>query len=187
MRLNIVLLPAPLGPITPSASPPASASDKRSITLRAPKLLETASRRRRVIWASVPPSAERAPAPGGRASGHRLHLTGCGDLRCSLVGGDDEIVFKSAAAPPLAANERCLRHVLERALAVPSDWTDDRLELGRPHRRQRGVALAWSLAPLYHIGGDLEESVGETDRLCPLLLGRSGIGVGELFRALARQ
>ena len=65
MILNMVLLPAPLGPMTPSASPSASSMLNWSVALTEPKLLETPSS---AISAAMPARACGA-APGAPSAG----------------------------------------------------------------------------------------------------------------------
>src|SRR3712207_2296739 len=109
----MVVLPAPFGPTTPTASPSSSWTLRLSITWRAPK------RRRASSMARM----------GTSARGDRLELARGRDLRGGLVVYDDQLVGAAAPPPPLAADQRRLGHVGHRA-ARPVKRPHDRVQLG---------------------------------------------------------
>src|SRR5271165_180436 len=74
IRLNTVVLPAPLGPRMPSASPFETSNERWSVTFNAPKLFETFSKERRAFMA---PASSQPPVQYGIGMG--LALTGISD------------------------------------------------------------------------------------------------------------
>src|SRR6516225_605625 len=154
---NSVVLPAPFGPMIPSASPSASARSIASATTTAPNRFE--------IFSSASIAGTRGSyTPGGcrpresgdaysRGSGHGSHFRGNdriertrlrqqlqlaahGDLGRAFVGGDDQVELV-ALALPLPRNQWGLGHVLHR-LPGPLHRTDDRLVIGRHDRIENG-------------------------------------------------
>src|SRR5262245_14161775 len=120
IRLNSVVLPAPFGPMMPTASPCPIARSSASATMIEPKLFfkpATSSSMMRQIVAR---------------SGDRLHLAADGDGRRRPVVGDDDIIFAVLEAP-LAADQRRLGDVLggerRQVRAVPLHLADDGIEM----------------------------------------------------------
>src|SRR5262249_12347413 len=124
---NNVVLPAPFGPMMPSASPSARARSIASATTTAPNRLEIPWRRRRGHFAlagGLVTSRQQLKPPANR------------NLRGGLVGGDDK-VEAVALALPLSGDERGLGDVLYR-LAGPLHRADDRFVVrGGPGREER--------------------------------------------------
>src|SRR5215510_8872881 len=93
IRLNSVVLPAPLGPRMPSVSPASTASETSSVTFSAPKDLLTP-----------------CSASSGMASAlfrEQAQLRRRGDGRIGLVVDDGQAhLLCAAAAAPLAQHER---------------------------------------------------------------------------------
>src|SRR5271165_1258818 len=103
---NSVVLPAPFGPMMPSASPSASARSIRSATTTAPKRFEIFSSARMGMGRCFLLTSPRVlPQQRQRAAD--------GDFRRGLVRRDDELEVV-ALALPLAGDQRRLRHVLHR-------------------------------------------------------------------------
>ena len=82
-------------------------------------------------------------------------------------------------------DELRLGDVRER-LPGPLDRPDDRVQVRGGDRRDDGVGREVRRA-LQDVDGDLDQRVGEADRLRPLLARRRRVRVGELLRRLIRQ
>src|SRR5437763_15042939 len=87
-RLKRVVFPAPLGPRIPSVSPSATAKEIPSVTRRAPKLFETATR-------------VRIAAMGRARLREEPQLSARRDLRRGLVVDDEELVAVVLPGHPL--------------------------------------------------------------------------------------
>src|SRR6202161_2280712 len=159
MRLNKVDLPAPFGPMMPSASPRASDKSMSLATTIMPNALETDFS-----------SSITEPCLLSR-SAQGLHFPANGNLRCLAVLGDDNFVF-IAVQPPLAADQRRLGDVLRRKrrhlVGAESDRTDDGIEFGGADRFRYCSAVGRILGALERIDGHLEQRMNEADRLGPL-------------------
>src|ERR1700722_8947957 len=171
MRLNRVDLPAPFGPMMPSASPRASDKSMSLATTIMPNALETDFS-----------SSITQPCLLSR-SAQQLHFPAHGDLRCLAVFDDDHVVF-FAVQPPLAADQRLIGDVLRRErrylVGAERDRTDDGIELGGADRLCEGCAIGRILCALERIDGDLEQRMHEADRLGPLLAGCLFVAFGEI-------
>src|ERR1700683_2899681 len=124
MRLNSVDLPAPFGPIMPSASPGATSRCESSTAFSEPNDLFRLSSVRITrppsevaaahFWTALPISlsqrATGSPARTRRLS-DRLHLAADRNFRRRFVVGDDDVVFAAVAQAPLAADQRRLGDV----------------------------------------------------------------------------
>src|SRR6185436_10381397 len=138
IRLNSVVLPAPLGPSMPSVSPAATDSVTPSATLSAPKLLlMLSSARMAAILLEISRSCSRPPSPlgpgigrEGRRSAHQLQLAGRGDRRKLRIVDEDQFVFVLLALDPLTEHQRGLADVLERTAAAPLHVSDHGLQAG---------------------------------------------------------
>src|SRR6185369_7429772 len=97
IRLNSVVLPAPLGPRMPSVSPASTASEIESVTFSAPKDLLT------------PCSASRAMSDCAQ----RPQLSADRDVGRRLVVDDGQLDLVLAALAPLPQHQRRLAHVAE--------------------------------------------------------------------------
>src|SRR5215212_9820300 len=164
----------------PSVSPSVTASEMSSVTLSAPyDLLTDSSASNGIDDRLSTTRCLRAPShQPDRAAGRNV-------LR-GLVVDDRQLHLVLAALAPLAEHERRLADVLERSLAAPLDRADDGREAGRrdgvPH-----VLARDALAALQRIGRDLEQRMGEADRLGPLLLRAGFVRVSQRLRALLGQ
>src|SRR6186997_1099002 len=98
IRLNSVVLPAPFGPMMPTASPGAIARSRSSATMIEPKLFLR------------PATSSSMRCQRVTRSGDDLHLAADGNRRRRLVVGDDDVVF-AVLEPPLAADQRRFRDV----------------------------------------------------------------------------
>src|SRR5215207_187284 len=126
VRLSIVVLPAPLGPTTPTASPSPTARSRSAITTSSPNALETPSSSRTVATDAVV-----------LARPERLQLASDRHLGQLLVGDDVQLPGVLLSLDPLAADELGLRDVGDRVLlgpGAPADVPDDRVEVGRLDR-----------------------------------------------------
>src|SRR5262245_37843029 len=112
---NSVVLPAPFGPMMPSASPWSNARSRRSATTTAPNRLEMLSRLRIGIETATWPG--RARPWRGASLAQRLQLAADRNFRRRTVGGDHQFGLV-ARALPLAGNQWRLGDVLDR-LAGP--------------------------------------------------------------------
>src|SRR5678815_2828909 len=110
-RLSAVVLPAPLGPMTPSASPSSTARLSPSMTTSEPKDLKTPS--------SASKAGMRSPLADGLRLPERLQCPSRRDVRRRLVA-DDHVEGELLALHPLAADQRGLGDVGHRALG-PAD------------------------------------------------------------------
>src|SRR5579872_7033453 len=113
MMPNSVVLPAPFGPMMPSASPAPSARSMRSATTIAPKRLPTFSSAR--IGALI-------------RLRQQFQFAADRNVRRRFVFGDDELECGGLALP-LAGDQRRLGHVLHR-LAAPFHRPDHRMIIG---------------------------------------------------------
>ena len=143
IRLKSDDLPAPFGPMMPSAAPASTPRSILSATTTEPKAFDSFSSSQ--DHASAAPvgvpgrGRRRSHASRGRSrSGDRLHLAAHRNLRRRLVVDDDEIVLAVVLQPPLAADERRLGDVLggegRQVGAVPLHRAGDRVEIGRDDR-----------------------------------------------------
>src|SRR5262245_51699991 len=134
MRLSAVVLPAPLGPMTPSASPSSTARLRPSMTTSEPNDFATPSSESST-WGAPggppKPSALRAPAEPWRSADVNADLPEGLERPCRrdvgrrLVADDHHVEGKLLALHPLAADERGLGDVGHRPLG-PADWAHDR-------------------------------------------------------------
>src|SRR5690349_6479037 len=197
MMPNSVVLPAPFGPMMPSASPSSSARLIPSAMTIAPKRLEIFSRARMVgmpelrsphgakrnAGKAVPDFASLHPGYGAILR-QQLQLAADRNFRGRLVGDDDEVELV-ALALPLAGDEGRLGDVLHR-LAGPFHRPDHRVVVGRDDRGEDSLRVE-ALGALEHVDRHFEQRVLEADRLRPWPLGCARIGMGELLRALASE
>src|SRR5262245_3707601 len=202
---NNVVLPAPFGPIMPSASPSRSARSTPSATTTAPNRFEmfSSARTGAIVtslcsharaWPRIPiRKAKRLPKRDGpdkpghdaRESGNRLQFASKRNIWRGLVLGDDQIEF-AVLSLPLSRNERSLGDVLHRR-SGPLNRTDDRLVIGRHDRFENGLRIPQILRPLEDVDRNFEQCVLETDRLGPRPVRCLGIGIGKLSTALPRE
>src|SRR6202047_178228 len=116
IRLKSVVLPAPFGPMMPSASPGATDRSISSAAITEPKVL-----RRPLIfsmrlslatrWTNRNLIANLRRAGSARLvllSTDRLHLAAGRNVWRSPVVGDDDVVFITVLHAPLAADQWCL-------------------------------------------------------------------------------
>src|ERR1700751_544018 len=207
IRLNMVDLPAPFGPMMPRASPSLTSKVTASATFSAPKLFDTSCSCRIGISSYLGlTGSRRSFAPAGlprrtkiggagvkpRRAHHsddRLHLAGGGYVRRRLVVGDDEVVASALLQPPLPSNERCFGDILggkgRQIIPAPRDATDDRVELCRRDRLGQRFRISRVVRTLEDIDRQFKERVSEADRLGPGSAGRFGEADRELRRALA--
>src|ERR1700723_954831 len=154
MRLNRVDLPAPFGPMMPSASPRASDKSMSLATTIMPNALETDFS-----------SSITEPCLLFR-SAQQLHFAANRNLRRVAVLDDDNFVFV-AVQPPLAADQRGLGDVLRRKrwhlVGAESDRTDHRIEFGGADRLGQRSAVGRILGALERIDGDFEQRVHKAD------------------------
>src|SRR5262249_42464735 len=124
IRLNMVDLPAPFGPITASASPASTLRLRLSVALSAPKDFETLSSSSRTAMRTMDQYPMTSPDDFERAVER--------DFGRRLIEDDVQIVFELGARFPLAADQRCRAHVLDRVgrSALPGKWPDQRLVVG---------------------------------------------------------
>src|SRR5262245_6522513 len=202
---NKGVLPAPFGPMMPSASPSRSARSTPSATTTAPNRLDTFSSARTGAmvtslcchartWPRIPiRKAKRLPKRDGRdkpgygacESGKRLQFASERNIRCGLVFGYDQIEL-AVLSLPLSCNERSLGDVFHRR-SGPLNWTDDRLVIGRHDRFQNGLRIPQILRALEDVDRNLKQCVLETDRLGPRPVRCPGIGIGKLSTTLPRE
>src|SRR4029453_1190058 len=172
-KLSAVVLPAPLGPMTPSASPSSTARLIPPMTTSEQKDLNT------------PPTASKAgmgsPLADGLRLPERLQCPSRGDVRRRLVTDDDHVEGEVLALHPLATDERGLGDVGHGPLG-PADRSHDRVEVGGLDRGDDRGLVVHARRPLQRIEADLEERVDEAERLRPLLLGLRRVGGGQLAR-----
>src|SRR6266404_2536673 len=168
IRLKSVVLPAPFGPIMPSASPGATARSISSAATTEPKVL-----RRPLIfsmrlslatrWANRNEIAKLRRARSARLallSTDPLHFAAGRNVRRSPVVGDDDVVFIAILYPPLSADQRRLCDVFRgewrQVRSVPLHLADHGIEIGRGDRCDHGFGIALRRA-LERIDGDLEQ------------------------------
>src|SRR6476646_10508885 len=121
-RLTSVVLPAPFGPMIPSASPGATDRSILSATITDPKLL-----RRPLIFNMRLSLATRRANPNtivglrrarsarlALISTDRLHFTAGRNVGSSPVLGDHDVVLVAVLDPPLPADQRRLGDVFRR-------------------------------------------------------------------------
>src|SRR5262245_9008354 len=155
MRLNSVVLPAPFGPMMPTASPGAIARSRSSATMIEPKFFLR------------PTTSSSMTGQRIARSGDGLHLAADRDRRRRLVVGDDDIVFP-VLEPPLAADERCLGDILRgkrrQVRTIPLHLANDCIQIrcGNCRGKRLGVTVRRTLQ---HIDRDLEQRMDEADRL----------------------
>src|SRR5215472_5467171 len=155
---NSVVLPAPFGPMMPSASPSPSARSMASATTMAPKRLLTFS------------SARSGAVIRLR---QQFQLAADWNVRRRFVFGDDKLEGV-ALALPLAGDERRLGDVLHR-LAGPFHRPDHRMIVGGHDGIEDGFRFD-ALGPLEDVDRHFEQRVLIADRLRPGPLGRARIG-----------
>src|SRR5256885_6216936 len=90
IRLNRVVLPAPLGPRMPSVSPASTASEMSSVTFSAPYDFDTPCR----------------ASSGMSGGGQGAQLAGGGNVRRGFVVHDRELDLVPAARAPLPEHQR---------------------------------------------------------------------------------
>src|SRR5258707_173780 len=156
-RLSAVVLPAPFGPMTPSASPGVPERPRSPMTRRQPNAFET------------PRSASSALSRGRSHLADGPELGGGGDARGGPVADHRHVEAEVLAAPPLPAHERGLGDVGHRPLG-PADRAHDRAQVGRLDRGDHRALVVHGGGALEDGGGHLEEGGGEAERLRPLLL-----------------
>src|ERR1700730_8622879 len=196
IRLKSLVLPAPFGPMMPSASPGATDRSISSAAITEPKVL-----RRPLIfsmrlslatrWTNRNLIANLRRACSVRLvllSTDRLHLAAGRNVWRSPVVGDDDVVFIAVLHAPLAADQRCLCDVFRgewrQVRSVPLYLADHGIEIGRGDRSDQGFGIALRRT-LQRIDRHLEQRMHEADRLRPLLLGRGLVAGGEFFRTHA--
>src|ERR1035437_1197074 len=167
---NSVVLPAPFGPMMPSASPSASARSTLSATTTAPNRFEIFSSARIGAMVSI-------------ASADRLQLASERNFRRGLVRGDHQLGLAGLALP-LPGDQRGLGDVLHRRPG-PVDRPNHRLVVCGYDRLQDRLRIAQVLGALEHVDSPFEQRVLEADWLRPRPVGRLGVAVGELLGALA--
>src|ERR1700675_3297699 len=167
IRLNSVVLPAPFGPMMPSASPGATDRSISSAAMTDPKLL-----RRPLIFSMRLSLATRRTNRNEIAKLHRtclvrlallstdqLHFAAGGNVRRSAVVGDDDVVLVAVLDAPLPADQRRLGDVLcgewRQVGPVPLYLADHGIEIGRGDRSDHGLGIALRRT-LQGIDGDLE-------------------------------
>src|SRR5688572_22839538 len=160
MTLRAVVLPAPLGPMTPRASPSWMASESPSRTRRDPKALVTPS---------SSSSAGLEPAATSLSGRKRAELAGGGNTGRRPVAHDRHVEAKVLAAPPLPADQRGLADVGHRPLG-PAHRAHDRVEVGGLDGGDDGAPVVDTGRSLEHVQPDFEQGVDEPQRLGPLLL-----------------
>src|SRR3974390_636791 len=149
-RPNRLVLPAPLGPIMPSASPSLSKRSILSATTTAPKRFEIFSR----------------PRIGGiTKSAAWLQLSSDRNVRRGLVLGDDKIEL-AVLALPLSGNKWRLGDILHRG-AGPLNRPYDRLIVCSDDRFEYRFRIIHVFRALEDVDRHLEQSVLESDGLCP--------------------
>src|SRR5262249_48614148 len=158
-RWNSVVLPAPLGPMMPSASPPRASSDTSSVTTRLPNDLRS------------PRALSRTSAITRHhcRSGDGLERRGLGDRRRGVVVDHAQIPVVLVALGPLTADQRSAADVL----VVELDRPDHGVELGGSQRLLH-LLLVGALGARERVARDLEQRVDEAERLRPLVPERSG-------------
>src|SRR5262245_37700714 len=211
MMPNSVVLPAPFGPMIPSASPCASARSSPSAMTMAPKRLEIFSRARMdgmtieqtrcrpreggdPYFAASPLFEISAtslghgvwvPAFAGATASNAQHYDSSSNLPpTGMLFAVPFWVMTSSNALPLARDERRLGDVLDRP-AGPAHRPDDRTVVGRRDRIEDRFWIAEIPRALEHVDRDLEQRMLEADRLGPRPLRRPRIGVSQFARALA--
>src|SRR6267154_3138349 len=122
MRLNRLDLPAPFGPLTPSASPDEKVRSISLATTIAPNAFDMALSSSIVLARHYPGSTQG------------LHVTAKRNLRRLFVLGNDHVVFVIDQSP-LAAHKRRLCDVpcgeRRHLVGAEDNRTDDRVKLGR--------------------------------------------------------
>src|SRR5580704_14724070 len=107
IRLKSVVLPAPFGPIMPSASPGATDRSISSAAITEPKVL----RRPLIFSMRLTNRNEIANLRRARSarlvllSTNHLHFAAGRNVRRSPVVGDDDVVFVAILHPPLSADQ----------------------------------------------------------------------------------
>ena len=192
IRLKSDVLPAPFGPMMPSAVPSATARSMPSATSTEPKALTEALELEDHV-------SDRLQ--GGQRRAHAASFaSACGTLRFAHPTVDHRLLDRlhlaadrespgrfwlstmtmSYLLPSLSRHWPPTSGVLAMFLAAkggrlaPSqrDAADDRVELGRGDRLRPSRPPRRPLAPLQDVDRDLEQRVDEADRLRPLLAGR---------------
>src|SRR5919106_2687635 len=165
ITLSAVVLPAPLGPMTPIASRSSTASVRRSSTCSEPKARETSWSARSAVGLRLPERPQLAS--------HR-------DARRAPVAHDRDVepAGRALGGAPLTSDERRLRDVRHRALG-PADRPHERVEIRGLDRRHDRPLVIEARGALERIEADLEERVDEAERLRPLLLGLARVLGGE--------
>src|SRR5881296_921056 len=171
ITLRAVVLPAPLGPITPTASRSFTESVRPSRTWSEPKARDT--------------SRSASSAVGLRLL-ERPQLAARRDVRGASIAHDRHVEAHVLATPPLAADQWRLGDVRDRALG-PADRPDQRVEIGRLDGGDDGAFVVDTRRPLERVEPHLEQGVDEAERLRPLLLRLARVLRGEGRRAGAGQ
>src|SRR6266481_6304665 len=159
IRLKSVVLPAPFGPMMPSASPGATDRSTSSAATTEPKVL-----RRPLIFSMRLSLATRRTNRNEIANLRRacsarlallstdpLHFAAGRNVRRSPVVGDDDVVFIAVLHAPLPTDQRRLCDVFRgewrQVRSVPLYLTDHGIEIGRADRTDQsfGIALRHAL------------------------------------------
>src|SRR5438309_2026242 len=182
--LSNVVLPAPLGPTTPTASPGFRSRLTPSSTASAPKRLRTSTAARTTsVLASISSVLSRI----------RLQCRRDRHLGVGCVFADHEIDRPLRHAfLPLASDDRGADHVGhrgpgQRCRLRPVEVAHRGLDRKRLHRVDDLRLVLRVAARLQHGGGDVEQREARAQLLVPLLASRRLIPVAELFAGDARQ
>ena len=167
-----LVLPAPFGPMIPSASPLASERLSLSATTTAPKLLPRFSTSRiGAIPTDDQTSARSLPPTGMFGAVAFSQMTRSKPLAVFVHCPPTNGVFETFFTGPFA--QLTGPTIVFRSVATIAA----RIAFG----------ILQVLSPLQHVERDLEQPMVEADRLRPWLAGRRGIGVAQFLCALAGQ
>src|SRR2546430_4231138 len=178
IRLNRLDLPAPFGPMTPSASPDDKVRSMSLATTIAPNAFDMALSSSIVI------------ARYHRESAQGLHVTAKRNLRCLLVLGNHHVVFV-AGQPPLAAHKRRLCDVpcgeRRHLVGAEGNKTNDGIKLGRADGLGQRGAVRRVARSFHGIDRNFKQRMDETNWLGPLPAGCLLVAFGEVGSADAAQ